>query len=475
MTIFMVSFFYPHTTRAQQAVDVVGPSRLELIVTAAATSLSKAALSSLALKEWTADGVGWALAKLALSAGIRSTTQWVRTGFKGSPMYVTDPGAFFLNVADETAGEVLYGSDLAFLCSPINVRIALNLYYQSMRNRNPLRCTLTGAAANVEQFMQGNFLAGGWPAWLSISLNPSNTMLGSVLSAQATLEGQLGQRLQEKRNLLDINLNFLNVEKCTPLPPLPDGSQPAPHCETQTAGRQISEALDFKVTASDRALIEADEIQELIGALAEQALFQGLSGLRGMFGSSQNSRYGGTGGAFGAPTTCKDLSPFEKVDSPLCDQGPQNNFSFNGVGSVFEAVQDESVYQAMHRRIISSANSVIDEAESHRRSCGTTNDGIIIEAQKLLATASSTIRDSQSLSLQLTFLQTRIESGTPEERLEALSQFTQIFGSNILHDSVANARQLPIVDQIIADLQTLRESISDCSTRNNSTGTQGGG
>jgi len=466
--VFLSSTFFiePRKVNAQAPVVVVeGTGTWPDRISALGATISASALKSLGIKEWALDAVAWALAKQVLFAGVRSTTQWVRSGFKGSPMFVTDPGAFMLNTADELAGEVLYGSDLKFLCSPINVRIALDFYYRAATSRNPLRCSISGAAANVDRFIQGNFLAGGWPAWLDVALVPSNSTMGAGLSAQIYLEGRIGQELAKEKMTWDWGKGFLDKKECTSGP---DGVE---KCTVITPGDTIAAALNFNLTTPERSLIEANEINELIGALMQQGVMQGLSAARGLFSPTQS--YGG-GGAFGGGDPCANLSYYDTIGNTQCEKKTNNAFTYNGVGSIFEAVQDEGSYQAMHRRVTSAAGSVIAEAEDRGGSCGI-NDGIIAEAQKPFDTASSTIRDSQALSLQLTFLQSRSESGTPEEKLEALSQFTQMMGSGVLHDSIKNARTLTAVEQIVKDVQALRERIRDCTSPETSTQTGEGG
>ncbi len=475
ISIFVCSSFFiePYKVNAQQSVTIVGGvgdapgilTSIETAATAIASSISAAALKSLGIKEWALDAVAWALAKQVIFAGVRSTTQWVRSGFRGSPMFVTDPGAFMLNTADKLAGEILYGSDLKFLCSPINIRIALDFYYRRATSRNPLRCTISGAAANVDRFIQGNFLAGGWPAWLDVALVPSNSTMGAGLSAQIYMEGRIGQELAKEKMKWDWGKGFLDKKECT------RGPNGVEKCTTVTPGDTIAASLNFGLTTPERSLIEADEINELIGALLQQGLMQGLSAARGLFSPTQSY---GSGGVFNGGDPCANLSYYDTIGNTQCEREPNNAFLYNGIGSIFEAVQDEGSYQAMHRRITSAAGSIISEAKSRGASCGI-NDGVIAEAQIPFDTASSTIRASQALSLQLTFLQSQSESGTPEERLEALSQFTQIIGSGVLHDSIKNNRQLRDVDQIVKDVQSLRGKISDCTSPETATPTDGGG
>ncbi len=68
-------------------------------------------------------------------------------------------------------------------------------------------------------------------------------------------------------------------------------------CKITTPGQVISEALTFQLSTGPRTLIEADEINELIGALLNQLVLQAVQGLNGLLGLSE-SGYGGGSGSF---------------------------------------------------------------------------------------------------------------------------------------------------------------------------------
>jgi len=426
-------------------------------LTAFMSSLSAASLKALGIKEWTLDSVGWALAKAALSAGIRSTARWISSGFQGAPLFVTDPSAFLLSIADEKAGEILYGSHLSFLCSPINVQVVLNLYYQSIRNRNPLRCTISGAAANVERFVNGTFSSGGWPSWLDVSVSPVNSSMGSALAGQIALVSNIGIAQQERQRQWSALGGFLDSEECTVGP---DGVE---KCVKVSPGKVIADTMSFGVQVGDRSLIEADEINEVIGALMGQMVMAGFKGAQGLFGLGQAGGYtssysagfdaGTPFDATGNVIPCAQRSYLDQMSDPECDptlSSTNTSIPFSGSGSIFQAITDEESFQAMHRRIISAATSVINEAERKGEGCSI-NDGVVDDAEGYIATASSTILSSQVRALNLRVLQAQAEQNDTEKQ-KAMTQFANMIGSGSIRTGAENIRELDGVENTLKEI-----------------------
>ncbi len=494
LTAFIISPFSQLQTSTTYAYEVVesGPAlgagiksaaanaktSVETTVSAFMNSVSAAALKSLGIKEWGVDKVGWALAKMALSAGIRSTAQWIRSGFQGAPLFVTDPGAFLLNIADEKAGEILYGSTLGFLCSPINIRIALNFYYQSIRNRNPLRCTLTGAAANIERFVNGTFSSGGWPSWLDVSVNPVNSSMGGALSGQIALVTNINTQQQEKQRQWSASMDFLSSEECT------TGSDGVKKCVKVSPGKVIADTMSFGVQVGDRSLIEADEINEVISALMGQMLIAGLKGVKGLFGLGQTGGYSSSYSAgfdAGAPLDvagniipCAQRSYLDQMSNPECDptlSSADTSTTFSGAGSIFQAIGDEESFQAMHRRIINAATAVIKESEKRGAKCSI-NDSIIDDARGYISAASSTILASQARVLELQALEARTDHDDDTEKQKALLQLANMVGNGSIRTGAENIRELDSVENTLkeinnnSDIQkpdsSLRSRIKDC-------------
>ncbi len=458
-----IATWNPKIVNAQQAVAVVADGTpqswgtwLEGKVTSLGTTIGAIKISGIAIKEYTLDGIAFMLAKRVLKSMTQSTLSWINSGFQGSPMYVTDPGAFLQNIADEAAGEVLYGSDLKFLCSPINVRIALSLGYKASSRRQPVMCTISGAVGNVESFARGNFMSGGWPAWLSVSLNPSNSTIGSGLVGQAAIYTNIRDRQSGQQQRWSWGKGFLDKEVCTGGPP---SAQPK-KCETVTPGDTIAQSLTFKIQGADRALIEADEINEIIGALFAQMLQKGLAGLFSLTQPGSGNSY--EAGAGGAINPCNQLSYLDQLNTPSCNPlSESQTVAYTGDGSISGAVNDELSYQAMHERVVTATNSIINEAESRGFGCSI-NDSVIDAALATQRTASSSIAGSQALTRELMTLLERSEKGTEEEKFAAFASYTQIMGSGSLHSAITNVRELDAVENRLKEVEKLRVDIRDC-------------
>lgn len=426
-------------------------------ISATANSLSASTLNMLGIKEFTLDGIAWALAKKVVEEVARSTVSWINSGFKGSPMFVTDPGAFLLGIADQAAGEILSGSNLKFLCSPINIQIVVNLSYEAQRNKS-LKCSLSKAVGNVQGFLNGNFASGGWPGFLSVSLNPLNSNLGAAIATQAMVNSNI--EINQSTNVMkwDWGKGFLSSEKCT-------GTGAAKTCVTTTPGDTIANALNFQLTTGQRSLIEAHQINEIIGALFAQMVKQGLTAASGVFGlSSSGSGASGSGSgnsyvpysAAAGTGACASLSYIDQLNTPGCD--PANNpaptigGANSGTGVIFAAITDERSFQAMHQRIVAATTNII--AEAQRRAASTTiNDGVIHEAMQIRDTASSTILASQKNILDLFALAAKYDAGSDQDKLDILTAVTSMSTSGVLHTAITNATELTHVNDTMGYLQ----------------------
>ncbi|MBX9906766.1 hypothetical protein K2X96_02615 [Patescibacteria group bacterium] len=471
-------------------------SWLQDTITAAGTSINASMLSAMNLKEWTLDGVAFFLAKRVATEMARSTVSWINSGFQGSPMFMTDPQAFMLNIADEAAGEVLYGSDLAFLCSPINLRISLNLAYQNSRNRKPVQCTLSGAVGNVDRFIQGNFMAGGWPAWLDINTSPINSTMGSGVFGSIQLQASISSSQGRAQTQANWGRGFLSREVCT------GGAQQGPtqsgapieatpkKCRTVTPGDTIAQSLSFTVQGTERALLEADEINEIIGALLGQALKQGLTAARGLLTGSSNtyssSRFDGSAGN---SDLCNSLTYIEQINTEGCNPGYSSGgtVGYSGAGSIAVAISDEKTYQAIQRRIVNAADAIITKAKDEAAASEedilegeevivcTINDMVIKKAQDEKDIALSAIVASEKTVEELVVLQKKVDEGSEEEKLSSYTKFGTILSSGTLHTSITNSGIKFEVDQKIPTIEALASEIQPCPRRSRGNNDGGGG
>lgn len=182
-----------------------------------ATSISTA---SVAVKELSLDMVFNAIAKAIVSSIVASTVDWINSGFKGSPAFVTDLKGFLLETLDKKAFEIIeeLGGDASFLCTPfkLDIQIALAFEYENSRENRPYRgCSLSNFFGDFEQFINGDFENGGWRDWLTLTSNPEKyTPVGQYFSARTSFERELAEEKQRERDTLGYGSGYQSAKVC---------------------------------------------------------------------------------------------------------------------------------------------------------------------------------------------------------------------------------------------------------------------
>jgi hypothetical protein len=222
---FTTTFFaYPRKVEAQLAtLDANSvPSLLQQIIQTGSAVASAANQYSIWLKEYVLDGLGLLIAKQIIRQITTSLVQWINSGFEGSPSFMQNPGAFFLDVADQITGDFLakYGGPLTDLCSPFSIDIRLALAFK-YRPNIPKRyeCTLGKIISNTKNAVQGasingftagDFKQGGMPAFISLTTEPQNNQYGAYLTAESELSIRVANANIEKDKELGAGRGFLS-------------------------------------------------------------------------------------------------------------------------------------------------------------------------------------------------------------------------------------------------------------------------
>lgn len=214
-------------------------------------------------KNFQYDKIAYAIAKQILHQMTVSVVNWINSGFKGSPAFLTNPEGFFLDVGDQLTGQFISTSGpLARLCSPINLDLRLQLALnQSEFIDNRYACTLSTVIGNVKRarvqtgidissrqggatigdmisgdilsnpdqlslgaggtsldaegrFLAGNFDEGGWEGFLALTLEPQNNYYGAYMMAQNDLQTQIAQKQAAINADLNRGNGFLSWQKC---------------------------------------------------------------------------------------------------------------------------------------------------------------------------------------------------------------------------------------------------------------------
>ncbi len=233
-----------------------------------------------------------------------SIVNWINSGFEGNPSFITDFKQFSTDIAIATGGALINEVEVSDnLCKPFKqgvsraLRRDLNnkVAKRSVTFKKRSACTLgdaIGRAGDITGFY-ANFGVGGWPAWNAI-VQPQNNYIGSYLIARDELNTRIAEDKAVEQKKVDLGRGFLSWEKCYK----PDGTTlkksergEVDHCEINTPGSVIETQLNKVLPKGLENLIEADEINEIVGALLVQLVNQILSS-NGLLGTSRSSSGG---------------------------------------------------------------------------------------------------------------------------------------------------------------------------------------
>ncbi len=247
-------------------------------------------------KENVLDGIGWALAKRVVSGMVSSLIDWVNSGFQGRPAFITDLGGFLRNIVDEELGRVIseLGAVGSFICSPfrLDVQVSIATQYAQFdadgREQSAPTCTLTGVIDNIQGFISGIDPGRGLADWLTITATPETyTPYGALLSAQATARARLINAEGTTLTELNWGSGFLSQSVCQAI----EGTSGAQDCSIVTPGAIIQDALTLNLDSGRQVLVQADEINELIGALLGQLANKAITGINGLLGLSSGTGF----------------------------------------------------------------------------------------------------------------------------------------------------------------------------------------
>lgn len=345
------------------------------------------------MKTFTLDRIAVMIANQILQRMTASVVNWINSGFQGSPAFLTNPEGYFLDVADQVTGQFIAGNGpLSALCSTFSadIRIALALQQGGQYGYGRYTCTLGSAVNNfdglqtgvvvaatpngttvgdiangnilrnpnqlnvngvsaeqagsqINNFVNGNFSIGGWPAFIALSVQPQNNPYGAYLMAQSDLQAQIAARHAAINTDLNRGAGFLSWQSCTDITnQITDTENWYPEefglseaqgrqiyrsgnqtfvtgqtnlghstsvrqttdksgnikyedCQTKTPGSVISGTLQkqLNVPADKLVLVKtiSDSIDAIMGALVNQMLTQGLASLSGQgSGGSSSAR-----------------------------------------------------------------------------------------------------------------------------------------------------------------------------------------
>ncbi len=155
------------------------------------------------------------LARKIVSKLVNSTVTWANSGFNGNPVFVQNPKQFLADAANQTAQSVVDGvahGRYGFLCSPFQKSITLSLVnYYTVPDNQELQCTWTGVSQNLDSFLKGNFSAGGWKGWFSMTQVPTNNVYQATVQAEIDLSAATAKAIGVQQTQYTKSGGFLDT------------------------------------------------------------------------------------------------------------------------------------------------------------------------------------------------------------------------------------------------------------------------
>lgn len=433
-----------------------------------ANSATAVSTGSLFTKEYILDTIVWPLTNIVIKEMIRSTTQWVKSGFKGSPAFVTDLEGFLLDIADKVAGNYIYGSPLSALCSPfsLNIKLALDIQYrETSRGGYVAQCRLSSVIGNVDRFMQGDFMQGGWDGWYNVALTPANNPYGAMLEAQGGLYARISGAQGAQIKLLDFGNGFLSTEYC-----FSEGEDE--RCSIETPGVIVQDQVNRALGLPGDRLIVADEINELVGALFSQLAGQVLSGAGGLLGLNDSPRGGGPSYfdqviAEGTPVSYVNTSG-GPIESTIENETKYLNFQKTIVDIITDAEMYKDQVYGSTTCSITLTSSLENKLESAERSVVTASTTIALFT--VLQEEYATLQDTESSASSVTTILDKYKaSSIPDAQSKIMEQYLQYQASGILHSpgDLVNL-ELITIPEIQKEIPPFKESVDQaCRRRGN--------
>lgn len=428
---------------------------------AAKDIITSESLVAIKIKEYVLDP----LATVAAQAVIRTMTKQILGWINGDNTgFVADLEQEFQDAADAAGGEVLNKIAGADLCSAdLSAFLRFSLRTPGLRQR--FACTVTGIVQNINNYFD-NFANGGWPAFITVSLQPQNNPYGAYfigldakLAAEANARTIRGLKFNTGRGFKGFEVpspgcvalqnDYANsvardpgTGEITGIRNKNGSTDSSPQtvnrvrsaleqrCKfiTKTPGDLVAEGLKSSVYAGLDSAKLADEINEGIAAVVNALLYKVISASAG----------GGTG-LLNPGRPARDQ--FELPPAPTARDIPIQNIAAEITDNVFLAT---SYLEAYNDSIRSSQNELL-----RLRSEGIAR--LPADAEATLAAALEQRQTLLAIQRDFLFLKNSIENTEDFGSAAIQAQEVQVLAGR-LNDLIARAsvtaatRQRPIGD-----------------------------
>ena len=420
-------------------------------------------ISQIALeqKELVWDGLFFSIAKEALQQMTQDIIEWVNSGFDGDPAFVTDLEGYLQEVADNVAGSFIYEEGLSSVCSAyqLDVRTAIAQQYQERQYggfQEEAECTLEDGNTDLNAFLDGEFTADSWELWFEVVLNPEETPIGAFIGGTVALNEEIRAEAEVELRYLDYGNGFLSQKVCT-------GIGLDEECTITTPGSIIQDMLSFSLTTPARTLIEADEMNEVLGALFSNLANQALSGINGLLGLGGNATW--SNNAFGPGGTSSYLDA-------TADEEQGNATGDTSSDAVERAYDSETEVLQLQMTIIAEIEEVNTLFETEREpyasdSCWNLDvpDEFTDKLSELLVEVPETLNTLIALEGLVTALE---DANSTQEQLPIFTELSRMQSEGLLGGQTAvieyefylSTELRPLIQEFVADIEAEVEGCS---------------
>jgi len=325
------------------------------------------------IKTYVLDPLAWAAAKSLVQKITADTVQWINSGFKGQPAFLTNPEGFALSVADQATGEFISKSGiLSNLCSPFNVdvRLALALDMAGYNQNVPYECTLStiiNNAANpsingnsIAGFLNGDFNQGGWQGFIAAG-NPANNPGRVYLQAQSDLLQKIGVKQNKFQQQLLQGGGFMSWQDCKSVSAAQVQSAAGASADVSAIGIRNSggaSGTEFLTNNSTGAYLPAEKSKiPNQNMLARQGISQ--TSVVNSQGVTQNS---------GFYESCETKTPGSVINAQLSKQLGSGIDQLNlaqSLNQIISSLMSQLVSQVLHKGLATASQKPSGSLQSY--------------------------------------------------------------------------------------------------------------
>ncbi len=275
------------------------------------TDIAKLAFANSSfLKEYVLDGAAWMLAKSVVREMTSDMINDVATGHlypngRSGPGFVTNLENYSIQVGDRAEQKSYryiknnvqpkvtnYAKHVAHsignnIKTAYYNRTAETGYWSTHKetlsgliNKNP-----DASVASTTSFLAGNFTEGGWSGFNAIDANVNNNPYYVYQEANATVKTKVVKAKTNKKTELNWGQGLLSKTQCTKATKTTKAG-----CSIQTPGTIIKTQLNKGLGSGISSLVAADEVDEIIGSLAQGLVSKVVGGkLGGLTGIAKSA------------------------------------------------------------------------------------------------------------------------------------------------------------------------------------------